>query len=97
MAPAGGARFVALTAALALSTGAVALIAGALRLGFLADFISQPVLKGFIIGLALTISLGQLPKLLGISPASGDVFEQVWRLIGRVGPAHEMCEPYTRV
>ena len=37
--------------------------------GFLANFISEPVLKGFIIGLALTIIIGQVPKLLGIEKA----------------------------
>ncbi len=56
----------ALTAALAVATGVVALLAGLLRLGFLATFISEPVLKGFIIGLALTIMIGQVPDLLGI-------------------------------
>ena len=43
----------------------LALVAGLLRLGFLASFISEPVLKGFIIGLALTIIIGQVPKLFG--------------------------------
>lgn len=64
--PAGDDRFVAFTAGLALATGIAALIAGVLRLGFLANFISEPVLKGFIVGLALTIIVGQIPKLLGI-------------------------------
>ena len=53
--PAGDDRFAAFTAALALVAGIAALVAGLLRLGFLANFISQPVLKGFIVGLALTI------------------------------------------
>src|SRR6188472_2338415 len=69
--PAGDSTFAAFTAGLALTTGVAALIAGLLRLGFLADFISQPVLKGFIIGLALTIMIGQLPKLFGISATHG--------------------------
>src|ERR1051325_4419131 len=56
----------ALTAALAITTGIAALVSGILRLGFLANFISEPVLKGFIVGLALTIIVGQLPKLLGV-------------------------------
>ena len=43
-------------------TGVLALAAGLLRLGFLANFISEPVLKGFIIGLALTIIIGQVPE-----------------------------------
>ena len=68
--PAGGGRFAALTAGLALIAGLAALIAGLLRLGFLADFISQPVLKGLIIGLALTIIIGQLPKLFGIDASA---------------------------
>src|SRR5690606_6842205 len=50
-----GARFVALSTALAIATGIVGLIAGLIRLGFIAAFISEPVLKGFIVGLALTI------------------------------------------
>jgi MFS superfamily sulfate permease-like transporter len=55
--------FAAFTAALAITTGVAALLAGILRLGFLANFISEPVLKGFIIGLALTIIIGQVPGI----------------------------------
>ena len=62
-----------------------ALLGGLLRLGFLANFISQPVLKGFIIGLALTIIVGQLPKLFGISHGSGDFFEQAWHFVTHLG------------
>jgi SulP family sulfate permease len=54
-------RATALTAGLALVTGLITVAAGLLRLGFLAGFVSQPVLKGFIIGLALTIVAGQVP------------------------------------
>ena len=61
------------------SPACIALAAGLLRLGFLANFISEPVLKGFIIGLALTIIIGQVPKLFGIEKSDGDFFEQAWR------------------
>ena len=81
LAPVGGEAFVALTAGLAITAGVAALIAGLLRLGFLAEFISPPVLKGLIIGLALTIIIGQLPKLFGISAGHGDFFEQAWHLL----------------
>ena len=57
--PVGGGRFVALTAALAIIAGLAALVAGLLRLGFLANFVSEPVLKGFIVGLSLTIIAGR--------------------------------------
>ena len=73
--------FVALTAGLALATGVVAVIAGVLRLGFLASFISEPVLKGFIIGLALTIMIGQVPALIGVDKGSGNFFEKLWDLL----------------
>jgi sulfate permease, SulP family len=80
-----GDQFLAFTTGLAIATGAAALIAGALRLGFLANFISEPVLKGFIVGLALTIVIGQVPKLLGVEGADGDFFEQLWGLFGDLG------------
>jgi high affinity sulfate transporter 1 len=77
--------FLALTTTLALVTGGLALFCGLLRLGFLASFISEPVLKGFIIGLALTIMVGQLPKLFGVEKGSGNFFEKLWDLITSLG------------
>ena len=73
-----GGQFVATTAALAICVGLAALVAGALRLGFVASFISEPVLKGFIVGLALTIMVGQVPKLFGVESGTGDFFERAW-------------------
>ena len=43
------------------------------------------MLKGFIIGLALTIIAGQLPKLFGIEKGDGDFFEKIWDLIRHLG------------
>ena len=80
-------QFAVLTVTLALTTGIVALIAGLLRLGFVANFISEPVLKGFIVGLALTIIVGQVPKLLGVGKGSGDFFGQLWYLLAHLGDA----------
>jgi sulfate permease, SulP family len=79
--PVGSDRFTAMTAALAITTGLAALLAGVLRLGFVASFISEPVIKGFIVGLALTIIIGQVPKLFGIEKGSGDFFQQLWHVI----------------
>jgi sulfate permease, SulP family len=72
---------VVLSAGLALATGLVALLAGLLRLGFLASFISEPVLKGFVIGIALTIMIGQAPDLLGISKGSGNFIEKTGHVL----------------
>ena len=80
-----GTLYVALTAALAIVTGILGLLAGMLRLGFIASFISEPVLKGFIVGLALTILIGQVPKFLGVPKSEGDFFEQLWGLITHLG------------
>jgi SulP family sulfate permease len=71
--------FVQLTITMALTVGIAALVAGLLRLGFLASFISEPVMKGFIIGLSLTI------KLFGVEKGEGDFFEQLWDLLGELG------------
>jgi SulP family sulfate permease len=84
-ATAGSAHFAAMTAALGIAVGIAALAAGLLRLGFLANFISEPVLKGFIVGLALTIIVGQLPKLFGVPGGSGNFFEKLWDLLGELG------------
>lgn len=85
LAGADGGRYLALTAVLAIATGVVGLLAGLLRLGFVASFISEPVLKGFIIGLALVIIAGQVPKLLGIGKHDGDFFDQVWGVLTHLG------------
>ncbi len=82
---AGADEFLQLTITLGLAVGIAATVAAVLRLGFLASFISEPVLKGFIIGLALTIIVGQIPKLLGVEKDEGDFFEQLWGLLGELG------------
>ena len=74
--PGDAAAFWALTTATALVTGVLCVVAGALRAGFLAAFISEPVLKGFIVGLALVIIVGQVPALLGVDKGEGNFFEK---------------------
>lgn len=80
-ASAGSPEYIATTTALALVMGLLGLVAGLLRLGFLSAFISEPVLKGFIIGLALTIMIGQVPKLLGVEGSDGNFFEKATGVI----------------
>ncbi len=80
-----GASYAALTAALAVTTGVIAVGLGLLKIGFVANFISEPVLKGFVIGLALTIMIGQVPRLFGLPKGDGDFFSQLWHLLGELG------------
>ncbi len=60
-------RAVALASMLAILVGAIMIPSGVARLGFVADLLSKPTQIGYMTGLALTILVGQLPKLLGFS------------------------------
>lgn len=80
--------YLALTVGLALVVGFLGVVAGLCRLGFLSAFISEPVLKGFIIGLALTIIVGQVPALIGVAKPSGSFVEKTWGLLGELGDVH---------
>ena len=69
-------RAIELASMLALIVGAITVLGGILRLGFVADLISKPTMVGYLNGLALTILVGQLPKLFGFSiDASGFIPE----------------------
>ncbi|MFA9404098.1 MAG: SulP family inorganic anion transporter, partial [Anaerolineales bacterium] len=62
-------------ATLAFLTGIFLVIAGLLRLGFLANFISDPVLTGFKAGIGVVIFVGQLGKVLGLSLEKGSILQ----------------------
>ena len=61
------ARAIALASMLAILVGAMMILAGVAKLGFVADLLSKPTQIGYMTGLALTILVGQLPKLFGFS------------------------------
>jgi SulP family sulfate permease len=65
LAAAGSGLYIVLAAQLALLSGVVLLACGLLRIGFLANFFSRPVMSGFTIGSAIVIAYGQLPALTG--------------------------------
>ncbi len=77
-------RYLVLTSALALIVGVMLVAAGIARLGFVADFLTKSVVTGFIFGLAITIVIGQIPKLLGVPSGSGSVPDQVRQLIAEI-------------
>lgn len=82
------ARLMAAAATLALLTGAFLLLAGVLRLGFLANFISDPVLTGFKAGIGLVIVVDQLPKLLGVHIDKAGFFRDLFSILGQVPHAN---------
>jgi SulP family sulfate permease len=82
------ARMLAAAAALALLTGAFLLLAGLFRLGFLANFISDPVLTGFKAGIGLVIVVDQLPKLLGVHIHKAGFFRDIVSVLQHVPHTH---------
>lgn len=76
------------SAALALVMGLLLLVAGFARLGFIADFLAQPIVKGFIVGLSLVIIVGQLPKILGVPGGEGNALEQLGWVLVQLGEVH---------
>ena len=81
----GDEAFLMLTMSLALTVGLLGIIAAVFRFGFVANFVSEPVMKGFIIGLALTIISGQLASLLGLEKGEGNFFEKTWAVVKDLG------------
>jgi sulfate permease, SulP family len=77
--------YAARAAAMVLFCGGLFLLAGFLRLGFIAQFISKPVMEGFVFGLALFVTVSQLPKLFGIEKGTGDTVGQFLHLLGHLG------------
>jgi high affinity sulfate transporter 1 len=74
-------RYLALSAALAVVTGIVLVVAGSLRLGFVAEFLAKPVLAGYVVGLGLVIAVGQVPALLGLEIDADGFFAQVEAIV----------------
>ncbi len=81
LAGAGSARFMALTSALAIAVGVFFFVFGLLKMGWIASFISQPVMTGFLEGIVLVTILGQVPALLGVPEAHGRFFVKLWGII----------------
>ena len=81
-------EFITLTAALALLAGVISALAGLLKLGRIAQFFSDSVMAGFITGLALLISVKQVPKLLGIEGGEGNFWERLWDVLIHLSETH---------
>jgi high affinity sulfate transporter 1 len=81
-------RYLAMLPIFTLMAGVLYLIAGAARLGFIATFLSQPILTGYLNGIALIIVVGQLPKLLGYSSSAKEFVPQLREVVERVGSSH---------
>ncbi len=83
----GTAEYNALTSTLAILIGFFFLLFGAMRMGWVAAFVSTPVMRGFIEGLVYVTIIGQVPHLIGIEGVSGNFFTKVWNVLQHLSDA----------
>ena len=81
---------VAYTSAVALAAGLVLATAGLLRVGWVAEFLSKPIITGFVLGLSILVIIGELPNLLGIPIRPGDVLDRISLLVRGVDDVKAM-------
>ena len=82
------ATYASLSAMLALLTGLICIAASFLRLGALADFLSRPILVGFLNGVALSIILGQADKIFGFAVLESGILPRLVEILGKLGESH---------
>jgi high affinity sulfate transporter 1 len=82
--------YASLSVTLAFFAGILCIGASFLRLGALADFLSKPILVGFLNGVALSIILGQLGKIFGFSISSGGIVPRLVEFASKVGLTHPL-------
>jgi len=81
-------RYAALAALAAILVGILSILAGIVKLGFITDFLSKPILVGYIFGTSLIVIGSQLGKMFGIKLESDKFFQQIAELISRLDEAH---------
>lgn len=89
IAPLGSEEFVSLAILLALMVGVIQFVMGALRLGFLVNFLSHPVISGFTSAAAIIIAFSQLKHLLGINIPRGKVHETFISVVENIGSVNQ--------
>lgn len=82
------AQAIAFTTAAAICAGGVLIFAAHIRVGWVAEFLSKPIITGFVLGLTLLVVLGELPSLLGIHVGPRDVLGRINGLITGIGDAN---------
>ena len=84
------AKLITAVATLSALTGAILILASLLRLGFVANFISSPMLTGFKAGIGLVIVLDQVPKLLGVHITKQGFFHDLLSVVQHLPDASLM-------
>ena len=84
LAATGSTRYVDLVGILAVMVGIIVALVGILRLGWIAEFMSAPIISGFLAGVAVIIVVHQLPDLLGIPGGSGNTVHRIHSVISHL-------------
>ena len=77
-------RAIALAGVMAIVSGAILIVAGIARLGFVTELLSKPIRYGYMNGIALTVLISQLPKLLGFKISSEGPLRDLWSIVGGI-------------
>jgi high affinity sulfate transporter 1 len=85
LAPTGSGTYVALAGLLAVLVGVLVAAVGVLRLGWIAEFLSTPIITGFLAGVAVIIVVHQLPDVLGTASVSGSTVHRLAVVLGHLG------------
>jgi MFS superfamily sulfate permease-like transporter len=80
--------YLSLSITLTFFTGLICIVASFFRLGAFADFLSKPILVGFLNGVAISIFLGQVGKLLGFSIDSSGVIPRLFEIFAKLSQTH---------
>jgi sulfate permease, SulP family len=85
LAPSGSASYIDLVGILAVMVGAIVALIGLLRLGWIAEFLSAPIITGFMGGVAVIIVVHQLPDFFGLASVSGTNLQRVAHVVSHLG------------
>jgi high affinity sulfate transporter 1 len=81
---------VELTSVLAITAGVFLVTTGLLRLGWVAQFLSEPIIAGFVAGLVVLIVVGEIPALAGLPATAGSLLERVVALLNGLDDVHPL-------
>ncbi len=93
LAAAGSDQYYALCIMVALMVGALCIVGGIFKMGMIANFLSKPILTGYLNGLAISIILGQMGKLFGYNLVSKEFFDTLFEFFSKL----ELTNIYTLI
>jgi high affinity sulfate transporter 1 len=88
LAATGSSRYIELVAILAVMVGVIVMLVSVLRLGWIAEFLSTPIVTGFLAGVAVIIIAHQLPDFLGLPPTTGSNQHRIAYSLSHLGSAN---------